>query len=77
MSRPNEPVAVLRNQVERQEQTWAVAVEELGRAARRSVAPGRWIRDRPLIAISGALVVGLLLGRQGNKRRHRDEWRFE
>lgn len=77
MSRPNVPVSTLRHEVEREEREWGAAVDELGRAARRSLAPGRWIRERPLSALSGALAVGLWLGIQGRKRRRRDEWRFE
>jgi hypothetical protein len=73
MSDPADPLAILRERVELQEQALGAAVRELGSAARRSLGPAHWIRERPLVCMTGALAVGWWLGshrrRAGRGRR--------
>ncbi len=73
MSDSTEPLAILRDRVEQQEQELESAVRELGVAARQSVTPASWIRERPLLCVTGALAIGWWLGRQarGTGRRRR------
>lgn len=73
MSDATEPLAILRDRVEEQEQELEAAVRELGVAARQSVTPAGWIRERPLLCVTGALALGWWLGslRRGAGRRRR------
>ena len=58
----NERLEVLREQVEEQEQELHVALEELQDVARRAFDVKRRIRERPLLWLGGAFVVGAWLG---------------
>ena len=73
MSDSTESLAILRDRVEEQEQELEAAVRELGVAARQSVTPASWIRERPVLCLTGALALGWWLGRQprsaGRRRR--------
>lgn len=73
MSDATAPLAILRDRVEQQEQELEAAVRELGVAARQSVTPASWIRERPLLCVTGALALGWWLGshRRGTGRRRR------
>lgn len=73
MSDATAPLAILRDRVEQQEQELEAAVRELGVAARQSVTPASWIRERPLLCMTGALALGWWLGsqRRGTGRRRR------
>lgn len=74
MSTADVPLTVLRDRVEQQEIELESAVRELCEAARTSVRPVHWIRERPLICLTGALAIGWWLGseRRGPGRRR---WR--
>ena len=74
MSASDVPLAVLRERVEQQEIELESAVRELFVAARSSVRPAHWIRERPLICLTGALAIGWWLG---SERRNpgRRRWR--
>jgi len=72
MSDPAERVAVLRDRVEQEEKELEEAVKELAVAVRRSVDPGNWIREKPVLWMTGALAVGWWVGsRTGRRRRAR------
>lgn len=58
----DERLDVLREQVEEQEQELHVALEELEGVARRAFDVRRRIRQRPLLWLGGAFVVGAWLG---------------
>ena len=62
MSASDVPLTVLRERVEQQEIELESAVRELCEAARTSVTPAHWIRERPLTCLTGALAIGLWLG---------------
>jgi hypothetical protein len=70
---PGERVAILRDRVEEQERELGAAVRELKVAAQRVVGPAEWVRERPLLCMSGALALGWWLGRRvqsaGRRRR--------
>jgi hypothetical protein len=65
MGDPAERVAILRDRVEEQERELGAAVRDLKVAARRAVGPIGWMRERPLLCMSGALALGWWLGRRG------------
>ena len=69
----SEPLETLRDRVELQEKELEAAVRELGVAARKTVTPASWIRERPLLCMTGALALGWWLGSQwrrtGRRRR--------
>ena len=74
MSDPAERVAFLRDRVEAQEKELVAAVRDLKDAAQRIVGPAEWVRERPLLCLSGALALGWWLGsrtraRTGRRRR--------
>jgi hypothetical protein len=71
MSDPAERVAFLRDRVEEQEKELEAAVRDLKDAAKRIVGPAEWVRERPLLCMSGALAVGWWLGRRGGARPRR------
>jgi hypothetical protein len=74
MTAVSEPLAVLRDRVEEQEQELEAAVRELTVAARRSVTPAHWIRARPLLCMSGALAMGFWWGTR-RRGRETSAWR--
>jgi len=59
---PAERVAFLRDRIEAQERELEAAVRELKVAAHRIVGPAEWVRERPLLCMSGALAFGWWLG---------------
>ena len=69
MSDADEQVAVLRIRVEQEERELGAAVKELALAARRSVDPGAWVRERPVLWMLGAIAVGWWVGSRTRKRR--------
>ena len=74
MSAATVPLAVLRDRVEQQEIELESAVRELCVVARTSVTPAHWIRERPLICLTGALAIGWWLGRE-RRSPGRRRWR--
>jgi hypothetical protein len=58
-------LVALRVGVERQERELHAAFGELAMSARSVVDPTRWVQDRPLICVLGALAFGLWLGGRG------------
>lgn len=72
MSDATAQVAVLRSRVERGEQEFGAAVRDLAVAARRSVDPGNWVREKPVLWMTGAVAIGWWVGsRTGERRRAR------
>jgi hypothetical protein len=73
MSDPAEQVAELRDRVEKKERELEDAVRELAGAARRSVGPAHWLRENPLLCLTGAFAFGCWIGsrvrRKGRDRR--------
>lgn len=65
MTDPAERVAILRDRVEEQEREFGAAVRDLKLAAQRVVGPAEWVRERPLLCMSGALALGWWLGSRG------------
>ena len=74
MSAADVPLAVLRDRVEQQEIELESAVRELCVAARTSITPAHWIRERPLICLTGALAIGWWLGSE-RRSPGRRRWR--
>lgn len=74
MSEVGVSLAVLRERVEQQEVELESAVRELCVVARTSVTPAHWIRERPLICLSGALAIGFWLGSERRSKGRRG-WR--
>lgn len=68
------PLAILRGRVKREELELESAVRELAAAAKQSVTPVHWIRERPLICMTGALAIGLWWGSR-QRSRGRRAWR--
>jgi hypothetical protein len=64
MADPTEQVSILRDRVEEQERELEAAVRDLKVAARRIVGPSEWVREKPLLFMSGALAFGWWLGSQ-------------
>lgn len=71
MSDSVESIATLRERVEIQSEEFGTAVRELRQVARHALEPARWIRERPLICMSGALAIGLWLGTRDATKRGR------
>lgn len=73
MPDPAARVSILRDRVEEQEKELEAAVHDLKVAARRVIGPAEWVRERPLLCLSGALALGWWLGSQrrttGRRRR--------
>jgi len=70
MSGAAEQVAVLRGRVVEEERALAEALDELAVATRRSVDPSHWIREKPVLWMTGAVAVGWWVGsRTGRARR--------
>lgn len=74
MSEVAVPLEVLRDRVEQQEIELESAVRELCVAAKTSFTPAHWIRERPLICLSGALAIGWWLGSERRSKGRRG-WR--
>jgi hypothetical protein len=74
MPDPAEHVAFLRDRIEAQEEELEAAVRDLKDAASRMVGPTEWLKERPLLCLSGALAFGWWLGSRRNPRAGR-RWR--
>jgi len=53
---------VLEARIARERRALSTALGDLGERAREEIDPRRWIRERPVAWLAGALVVGFLLG---------------
>lgn len=71
MTGSSESIAALRNRAEHQSAEFETAIRELKHVAQHALEPARWIRERPLLSVSGALAIGLLLGARGTPKRRR------
>ena len=64
-------VSALRDRVEEDRRALEAAVADLKQAARDGIGPSRWLRERPLPALLGALALGLWLGSRSQGARGR------
>jgi hypothetical protein len=73
LSSSGDRIEALRERVEVQQEELQSAVAELETAARSVVDPRNWIRRRPLLWVTGSVLIGAWLGsrRSGEPWRHR------
>jgi hypothetical protein len=71
MTEAAERVVALRARVARRERELDAALRELKATAQRALEPGHWIGQRPLLFMTGALLVGWWAGRYGAGRLRR------
>jgi hypothetical protein len=74
MSAVDVPISVLRDRIELQSLELESAIHGLCAATRSAVSPSHWIRERPLVCLTGALAIGWWLG-SGGRGIGRRAWR--